>query len=107
MREATMAVLDYVLAEELARLQRYRSHLSEDMGKLPKGSISIKIKAKRPYAYLSFRQGKKVVSTYVGAAGNPKVVEISQQIDSRRKLEADSKAADASIARIRRMMDVG
>jgi hypothetical protein len=100
MREAIMAVLDYVLAEELARLQRYRSHLSEDMGKLPKGSISIKIKA-------SFRQGKKVVSTYVGAAGNPKVEEISQQIDLRRKLEADIKAADASIARIRRMMNVG
>ena len=101
-----MAVLDYVLSEELARLQRYRSHLSEEMGKLPKGSISIKIKAKRPYAYLSFREGKKVISTYVGSAGNPKVDEIIQQISSRRKLQADIKAADASIARIRRMLDV-
>ena len=33
---------------------------------------------------LSFREGKKVVSTYIGSAGNPKVVEISQQIRSRR-----------------------
>ena len=102
-----MAVLDYVLGEELVRLQRYRSHLSEDIGKLPKGSISIKIKSKRPYAYLSFRQGKKVVSIYVGSAGDQKVEEISQQISSRRKLEADIKAADASISRIRRMLDVG
>ncbi|MEI6389379.1 MAG: hypothetical protein WCQ50_22460 [Spirochaetota bacterium] len=48
-----------------------------------------------------------VLPSAVVVGTEPKVEEISQQIDSRRKLEADIKAADASIARIRRMLDVG
>ncbi len=100
-----MAVLDYVLDEELARLQRFRMHLIEDQEKFPKGSIVIKIKAKRQYAYRTYRQGKKVISEYVGPMASPQAAQVGQLISERRKLAAEIKNVDASIARVRRMLN--
>ena len=99
-----MAVLDYVLQEELNRLQRYRSHLEADLAGIPKGAISIKIKAKHPYAYLSFREGKRVVSRYVGPADSAQAVELVNKVNERRRIAKELQAIASNMVRIKKML---
>jgi len=102
-----MAVLDYVLEEELSRLQRFLSHLKEDHEKIPKGSVVLKRKSNRLYAYRVFRQGQRVITEYVGPAASLQAAKLGQLIEERRKLAAEIKAVEASIARLQRMIHVG
>jgi hypothetical protein len=101
-----MAVLDYVLGEERSRLKRYQSHLEEDAAGLPKGSISIKIKSNHPYAYLTFREGGRVISKYIGPAESPAVSELSVKIGDRRRIVKELQAVKAELRRIERMLRV-
>lgn len=66
--------IDYMLA-------RYQETLSE----LPKGSISEKKVKGNTYYYLKYRDGKKVVSKYVG---KDEIEEVREQVDKRRHIEA-------------------
>lgn len=66
--------IDYMLA-------RYQKTLSE----LPKGTISEKIIKGNTYYYLKYREGKKVISKYVG---KDKIQEVKEQVEKRRHIEA-------------------
>lgn len=66
--------IDYMLA-------RYQETISE----LPKGTISEKVIKGNTYYYLKYRDGKKVISKYVG---KDKINEVREQIEKRRHIEA-------------------
>lgn len=61
-------------------LQKYTASLAE----LPKGSISEKTVNEKTYYYLKYRDGKKVVSKYVG---RQEIESLRQQIDRRKHIE--------------------
>ena len=65
--------IDYMLA-------RYQETISE----LPKGTISEKLINGNTY-YLKYRDGKKVISKYVG---KDNIQEVKEQIEKRRHIEA-------------------
>lgn len=66
--------IDYMLA-------RYHETLSE----LPKGTISEKLIKGNTYYYLKYRDGKKVISKYVG---KDKIQEVRELVEKRRHIEA-------------------
>lgn len=66
--------IDYMLA-------RYQKMISE----LPKGTISEKLINGNTYYYLKYRDGKKVISKYVG---KDNIQEVKEQIEKRRHIEA-------------------
>lgn len=66
--------IDYMLA-------RYQETISE----LPKGTISEKLINGNTYYYLKYRDGKKVISKYVG---KDNIQELKEQIEKRRHVEA-------------------
>lgn len=77
-------ILSMVLQEKQRidyMLERYQETLSE----LPKGTISEKIIKGNTYYYLKYRDGKKVISKYVG---KDKIDEMREQIEKRRHIEA-------------------
>ena len=61
-------------------LQKYTASLAE----LPKGSISEKTVNEKTYYYLKYRDGKKVISRYVG---RQEIESLRQQIDRRKHIE--------------------
>ena len=62
-------------------LEKYQEALAE----LPKGTISEKQVKGNTYYYLKYREGKKIVSKYIG---KKEIEELKQQIDKRRHIEA-------------------
>lgn len=75
------------LAEELARNERSQSAYAREIATLPRGSVAVKMRRGRPYCYLKFRDGDKVVTEYVGS--EDKVGdELRRKVERRRSLEA-------------------
>lgn len=82
-----MRVLFEILDEEWRRLKDRISRYQKEIEILPKGSISIKKRREREYAYLNYREKQTVNSKYLGEAKTKVVKEYREKIELRRKLE--------------------
>lgn len=75
------------LMEELERNERSQYIYAQEIERLPKGSLTIRMRRGLPYCYLKYRQGSKVVTKYVGP--EKQVGEdLRLQIEKRRSLQA-------------------
>ncbi|NLX92722.1 MAG: hypothetical protein GXZ02_02460 [Clostridiales bacterium] len=81
-----MNVILGTLIEEKKRNIRMQKSYVDEIAKLPKGSLSVKRIGKNEYCYLKYRQGKNVISEYVGKC-DEKAEAIKHQIEKRRHLE--------------------
>ena len=98
-----MGTLDGILKEELERLVAAEKSYLREIKKLPKGSIQIKRIKKIAYPYLVVRQGKKVVSKYLGHRSERELEKLKQAIAQRKKYERHLKEVKRNIKRISRM----
>jgi hypothetical protein len=101
-----VAVIDSILKEEIARLRSLRAHYVAKNAAIPPGSVVIKQRSGRPYAYRLYRKGGRVVTLYIGPASSPKVKKLSASLSQRRKIRAEIKAVDANAARLKKMLSV-
>ena len=99
-----MAVIYSVLKEELERLLALRARATAERAALPHGSVVIKTKSGRRYAYLAHREGHRVVTDYVGPEASPHALQLAATLNKRRKITAEIKAVDVDIADLRRML---
>ena len=53
------------ILQEKERIDRMLSKYQEELGTLPKGTISEKKVKQSTYFYLKYREGKKVISRYI------------------------------------------
>lgn len=60
-----MSIVYDVLAEEYARLLKQKKFYSEELSKLPKGTVQEREIRGGTYHYLKFRDGVKVKSIYI------------------------------------------
>lgn len=96
-----MRVLFEVLDEEWRRLKDRISRYQKELEILPKGSLTLKKRRDRQYAYLNYREKQAVISKYLGEASTKVVKDYCEKIELRRKLEkglremrADMKAVE-------------
>jgi hypothetical protein len=99
-----MAVVDSILDEELQRLVKLQRKNQAALREFPSGSVSIKVKSGRRYAYRAFREGGRVVTLYVGPADSPEVAKLIDEVKRRRAAAKELKAIERDIARIRKML---
>lgn len=71
--------------QEKRRIDYMLAKYQEALAELPKGTISEKQVKDNTYYYLKYRDGKKIVSKYIG---KKEIEELKQQIDRRRHIEA-------------------
>ena len=71
--------------QEKQRIDYMLEKYQESLAELPKGTISEKQVKGNTYYYLKYREGKKIVSKYIG---KKEIEELKQQIDKRRHIEA-------------------
>ena len=84
-----MSVIFGVLEEERRRLEALKAIHEKRLKALPKGSIRIRPRGMKKYAYLLYRDGKRVRTLYVGEAGSLKLKAMREQLAERKKtLEA-------------------
>ena len=61
-----MSIVKYILSEELQRLEHLARQYDDQIKRLAKGSISVKVYNGNKYAYLAFREGEQVKFRYLG-----------------------------------------
>ena len=81
-----MSVIEGVLLEEKERNLMMQNQYLQEISSLPKGSIVKKSKKSGDYYYLTYRNGGRVVSDYLGKDVE-KANKIQQDINKRKYLE--------------------
>ncbi len=91
-------VIQAVLKDELDRNQRLISRYEKEIENLPKGSIFCRKIGNQEYLYLNYRDGKKVISKFLGKSDNFNSEELVFQLNKRKeyvqlvkKLKAEQK----------------
>ena len=73
-----------IILQEKERIDRMLAKYQEELGTLPKGTISEKKVRQFTYFYLKYRDGKKVISRYIPQKD---VEAIREQVEKRRHIE--------------------
>ena len=81
-----MNVIEGILAEERQRNLDMQNSYSDEIGKLPKGTVVIKKVGNKEYCYLKYRQGNKFISEYMGHAAE-NADKLREQVNKRRYFE--------------------
>lgn len=102
-----MAVVIDILDNERGRLVKLLSKYESQLSELPRGSISIKKRGKREYAYLAHREKRKVVFDYVGPAGSAAVDELRDLVNMRKTLENKIRQAKDNLRVVERSLRAG
>ena len=101
-----MPVVDSILKEELSRLKALRARYSAQHAALPPGSVVIKKKGKRLYAYRAYRDGQRVVTACLGPQASPRARQVAAILSKRRIIAKEIKAIDANAKRLQKMIRV-
>ena len=80
-------IIQAVFKDELERTKRLISRYEKEAEKLPKGSIYARKIANQEYFYLSYRDGKKTVSKFLGNANTFDKSELLKKTERRRELQ--------------------
>ena len=75
-------ILKQILKEELERLNRIEAVYEDEIKSLQKGSIVYKTIKGKEYAYLQYRNGKKIVSKYI--KNEEEIDKINKTIEKRK-----------------------
>jgi hypothetical protein len=102
-----MAVVIDILENERTRLVKLLSKYESKLSELPKGSISIKKRSRREYAYLAYRENKKVVFDYIGPASSDAVRKLGQEIERRKELEQKIRQVKQNLRTVERSLRAG
>jgi len=82
-----MSLMLRTVQKEKERITHMLAAYERRLDDLPKGSVSAKTIGNNVYYYLKYRDGKKVLTDYLGKDGD-KVNEIRSAIEKRRHIEA-------------------
>ena len=80
-----MNLLLHTVMQERQRIENMLAQYEAELSLLPKGTISEKNSGGKTYYYLKYRDGKKVISKYIGRQD---VAVVREQIEKRKHIEA-------------------
>ena len=75
-----------IFKDELDRTERLISRYETELQGFPKGSVYKRKIGHQEYYYLNYREGKKVVSKFLGNVSNFNINEIEQKINKRNEI---------------------
>ena len=81
-------VIRSVFLDELERNKRLISRYEKEIEDLPKGSIFKRKIGTSEYIYLNYREGKKVISKFIGKTEAIDLTELNEKIIHRKELQA-------------------
>ena len=81
-------VIRSVFLDELERNKRLISRYEKEMEDLPKGSIFKRKIGNSEYIYLNYRDGKKVISKFIGKAEAVQLEELTEKLTHRKELQS-------------------
>ncbi|MDD3881457.1 MAG: hypothetical protein PHI27_04295 [Eubacteriales bacterium] len=79
-------LLEEIVLQERSRIEHMINSYEEELAALPKGTLVQKKIQSNSYFYLQYRDGKKMVSKYVGK-DEQRILEAQEQLDRRKQVE--------------------
>ena len=98
---SVMSTLNEIVKQHKKQLLKMKRKYREQIAVLPKGSLTVKKMSSGEYWYLKYREGKKVITKYIGKLSNS-VMEIEKQIEQRKILEKTLRDIEKELALIRK-----
>jgi uncharacterized protein (UPF0216 family) len=80
-----MSIAFDILKEELDRLKKLAAKYDREIKRLPQGSLSLKKRYNKEFAYLAFRVDNKVVFKYLGKPDSQKVANVLEKLKQKRQ----------------------
>jgi hypothetical protein len=96
-----MSTLSEIISQYKKQLLSMKDRYCEQISSLPKGTLAVKKMGSGEYWYLKYREGKKIVTKYIGKISDT-VLEIEKQIALRKTLEKMLKELEGELALIRK-----
>ena len=81
-------VIRSVFLDELERNKRLISRYEKEMEDLPKGAIFKRKIGTSEYIYLNYREGKKVISKFIGKTESINLIDLTEKLAHRKELQA-------------------
>ena len=97
-----MSLLSSLIEKENVRNQKMIIEYEKELASLPKGSVSAKRIGDNIYYYLNCRDGKKVISKYIGR-NDDDIHQISEAIKRRRQIKLILKELKREQEQIKKM----
>jgi len=82
-----MSLLIHTVQKEKERIEYMLSKYLQQLKVLPKGSVTVKTVGTNTYYYLKYRDGKKVITDYLGK-NDERVRNVRAELEKRRHIEA-------------------
>lgn len=76
-----------VFLDEYERNKRLLNRYKEEQNSLPKGSIFKRKIGNKEYYYLNYRNGKKVISKFLGKIESIDIFDITKKINRRKEID--------------------
>jgi hypothetical protein len=99
-----MSIIFGILEEEGERLKEVIELYGDKIKELPKGSLWFKKRNGRKYAYLAFRESKKVKFKYIAPVPSQKYEDVSLQVKKRKEYEERIRNMKKDLSVIQRTM---
>lgn len=96
-----MSTLSEIINQYKKQLLDLKDRYCSQISSLPKGTLTVKKLGGGEYWYLKYREGKKIITKYIGKISDS-VIEIEKQIALRKTLEKMLKELEAELALIRK-----
>lgn len=80
-------IIKGILEDELERTKRMLNTYVEKYNTFRKGSLFIRSIGGNQYCYLNYREGKKVISEYIGPLGCKEAEKLKEQIEERKRIK--------------------
>lgn len=100
-----MSVIQDILKEELERLENLLQKYENEIKKLPKGSLSKKMRNDKAYLYLAYRENNKVRFKYLGKESSEAAQKAKEQRRQRLKYMSLLKKLKDDIKDIKRALN--
>lgn len=82
----TMGYIISLIAGEAKRIRALKNNYEQQLALLPKGTLRTRRRGKHEYYYLSFRDGEKVLTDYVGK-DEKKIDDLRESLEKRKHVE--------------------
>lgn len=100
-----MLLLEEIVLQEKGRIENMMAMYESELLSLPHGTLVKKTINNKDYYYIQYREGKKVISKYIGKSEED-VVDIKGRLERRRQIETILKNLKAEYALAQKYAEV-
>lgn len=99
-----MGYIINLISDEAKRIRALKENYVQQLSVLPKGTLRTRIRGKHEYCYLSFRDGEKIITDYVGK-DEKRINELKQSFEKRKHIEAILRQLDRELSVTKKILE--